>query len=55
MSTFTLPDPIAAYFAADKLNADAVARCFMPQGVVVDEGRTHVACANNGDLPDEIP
>ena len=41
MSTFTLPDPVAAYFAADKRNADAVARCFTPQGVVVDEGRTY--------------
>ena len=28
MSTLNLPEPIAAYFAADKLNPEAVARCF---------------------------
>jgi hypothetical protein len=41
MTTLTLPEPIAAYFAADPRGADAVARCFTPQAVVKDEGRTH--------------
>ena len=39
-TTFELPPPIAAYFAADHLDADAVARCFGVDAVVVDEGRT---------------
>jgi hypothetical protein len=29
MNTLILPDPIAAYFAADQLGADAIARCFL--------------------------
>ena len=37
----TLPEPIAAYFAADKLDRDAVGRCFTKDAVVKDEGRTH--------------
>jgi hypothetical protein len=41
MSTLTLPDPIAAYFAADPRDAAAVARCFTAHAVVKDEGRTH--------------
>lgn len=41
MSALTLPDPIAAYFAADARGADDVARCFTPQGVVKDKGQTH--------------
>jgi len=41
MTPLTLPDPIAAYFAADRRNAEAVAGCFTPQAVVKDEGRTH--------------
>lgn len=41
MNTLNLPEPIAAYFAADPQNATAVARCFTPQAVVKDEGRTH--------------
>lgn len=41
MSPLNLPDPIAAYFAADRQSADAVSRCFTSQGVVKDEGRTH--------------
>ena len=42
MSTLNLPEPIAAYFAADRTNAEAVARCFTTQATVRDEGRTHV-------------
>lgn len=42
MSTLILPDPIAAYFAADQHNPDAVARCFTTQAVVKDEGRAYM-------------
>jgi len=41
MTTLILPDPIAACFAADQRSADAIARCFTPQAVVKDEGRTY--------------
>lgn len=38
----TLPEPIAAYFAADLgRDAVAVARCFTEDAVVKDEGQTH--------------
>ena len=36
-----LPTPIAAYFAADRGDGDAVARCFAELGVVTDEGHTY--------------
>jgi SnoaL-like domain len=39
--TFDLPGPVAAYFAADKEDGEAVARCFTEAAVVKDEGRTH--------------
>jgi len=42
MTALILPEPIAAYFAADQQNPDAVVRCFTAQAVVKDEGRTHV-------------
>jgi hypothetical protein len=41
MSKLNLPEPIAAYFDADKRDGEAVARCFTNQGVVKDEGQTH--------------
>lgn len=41
MTTLILPNPIAAYFAADQRSADAVARCFTAQAVVKDEGHTY--------------
>lgn len=41
MTHTNLPEPIAAYFAADERDAEAVARCFTSQGVVRDEGRTY--------------
>ena len=41
MTALILPDPIAAYFAADKQSTDAIARCFTTQAVVKDEGHTH--------------
>ena len=40
-----LPEPIAAYFAADRLDGEAVARCFTRDAVVKDEGQTHVGLA----------
>lgn len=42
MTTLILPKPIAAYFAADEHNPEAVARCFTAQAVVKDEGSSHV-------------
>jgi len=41
----TLPDPIAAYFAADRRNGAAVAECFARNAVVKDEGRTYTGIA----------
>ena len=37
-----LPEPIAAYFAADRTDGETVARCFTEDGTVKDEGQTHV-------------
>ncbi|MDQ0467802.1 nuclear transport factor 2 family protein [Labrys wisconsinensis] len=39
--TITLPKPIATYFAADRADSDAIARCFSEDAVVVDERHTH--------------
>ncbi|MCS0495054.1 nuclear transport factor 2 family protein [Ancylobacter sp. MQZ15Z-1] len=39
--TLLLPAPIAAYFAADRHDGDAVARCFTETGMVRDEKREH--------------
>src|SRR5258708_19605645 len=36
-----LPKPIAAYFAADKRDADALVLCFTEDAVVKDEGQTY--------------
>jgi hypothetical protein len=36
-----LPNPIAAYFTADKGDGDAVSPCFTENAVVKDEGHTH--------------
>ena len=41
MTTPILPDPIAAYFAADKQNPESLARCFTAQAIVKDEGHTY--------------
>jgi len=41
MTELHLPEPIAAYFEADKGDGDAVARCFTNEAVVEDEGQTH--------------
>ena len=37
----TLPEPIAAYFAADRRDSEAIARCFTQDAVVKDEGHTY--------------
>jgi len=39
--TLNLPKPIAAYFAADQLDGEAVAVCFMDEAVVKDEGHIY--------------
>jgi NAD(P)-dependent dehydrogenase (short-subunit alcohol dehydrogenase family)/ketosteroid isomerase-like protein len=36
-----LPAPVAAYFAADRADAEALARCFTESAVVIDERREH--------------
>lgn len=36
-----LPKPIAAYFAADKTDAEAVCQSFTDAAMVKDEGHTH--------------
>ena len=41
MSDLKLPEPIVAYFSADKLDGETVARCFTKQAIVKDEGHTH--------------
>ena len=41
MTTLNLPDPIAAYFAADQQSPEALARCFTTHAVVKDEGHTY--------------
>ena len=41
MTPLILPDPIAAYFAADQRSTDAIARCFTTQAFVKDEGHTY--------------
>jgi hypothetical protein len=42
MPHLNIPEPIAAYFAADKRgDAEAVARCFTKRATVKDEGQTH--------------
>ncbi|MDW6023267.1 nuclear transport factor 2 family protein [Mesorhizobium sp. BAC0120] len=38
----TLPGSIAAYFAADQNDGDAVALCFTENAIVIDERQTHV-------------
>lgn len=40
--SITLPAPIAAYFAADRQDADTVAACFSESATVLDEGKTYV-------------
>ena len=39
--TLELPEPVAAYFAADQGDGEAVARYFTENAVVKDEGHTY--------------
>lgn len=39
--TLKLPIPVAAYFAADRADGEAVSRCFAENAVVKDEGQTY--------------
>jgi len=39
--TIALRKPIALYYAADKLNGEAVSLCFTRDGVVTDAGTTY--------------
>ena len=39
--TLNLPEPVAAYFIADKIDSDAVCQCFTDDAVVKDEGHTY--------------
>lgn len=39
--TIQLPEPVAAYFTADRADGEAVSRCFTDNAVVKDEGHTH--------------
>lgn len=43
--TIQLPEPITAYFAADRLDGGAIARCFTSGAIVKDEGRTYAGVA----------
>ena len=40
-----LPKPIAAYFAAETGDGEAIARCFIENAAVKDEGRTYAGLA----------
>jgi len=39
--TLNLRKPVAAYFASDKQDAEAVAQCFTETALVTDEGHTY--------------
>lgn len=41
MSTLTLPAPIAEYFAAEH-DPEALAKCFVPDAVLKDDGHTYI-------------
>jgi len=45
MKDLNLPEPIAAYFDADRQDGPAVARCFTKDGLVLDESHTHSGLA----------
>lgn len=45
MTHLNLPEPIAAYFDADRRGDPAVAGCFTNQAVVHDEGQTYTGLA----------
>ena len=43
--SLNLPTPIAAYFAAETSDGEAVARCFIENAAVKDEGHTYSGLA----------
>jgi hypothetical protein len=43
--SLNLPKSVAAYFAAEKNDGDAVARCFIENATVKDEGHTYTGVA----------
>jgi hypothetical protein len=45
MTHLNLPEPIAAYFEADRRSGTTLLRCFTKQAVVIDEGQTHTGLA----------
>jgi len=45
MTNLTLPEPIAAYFKADKRDGETIIGCFTEQAIVKDEGQTHSGSA----------
>jgi hypothetical protein len=45
MKDLSLPEPVLAYFEADRRDGRAVARCFTSDGLVLDEGKTHTGPA----------
>ena len=52
--TLELPKPVAAYFTADQVDGDAVARCFTDNAVVKDEGHTHIGVAAIKKWKDDV-
>ena len=45
MKDLSLPEPIEAYFEADRRDGHAVGRCFTNDGTVIDERKTHTGLA----------
>lgn len=41
MTDLNLPDPVAAYFAAERQSPETLAACFTAQALVKDEGHTY--------------
>jgi hypothetical protein len=39
--TLNLPTPVSAYFIADEIDGEAVARCFTENAIVKDEGHVY--------------
>ena len=52
--TLDLPEPVAAYFAADKEGGEAIARYFTEAAVVKDEGRTYCGRAAIRQWKEEV-
>ena len=55
MKALDLPEPIAAYFDADRHDGQAVARCFTRDGLVLDEGHTHSGLAAIDAAAGQVP